>query len=103
MKKVCAFFLLLLSAVLGGDSSKCGDNYNLELNEDGTLFIRGSGEMENYFDDSSAPWYSQRDSIKTLKLVQGSQRLKNGRFFLFLVDLRRYLEQRHNGRRFCIL
>ena len=54
MKKVCAFFLLLLSAVLGGDSGKCGDNCDWELNEEGTLFIRGSGEMEIY-SYSSAP------------------------------------------------
>ena len=55
MKKVCAFFLLLLAAALRGDSGKCGDNCDWELDKDGTLFISGSGEMENYVDDSSAP------------------------------------------------
>ena len=69
MKKVCAFFLLLLAAALGGDSSKCGDNCDWELNEE-TLFISGSGEMENY-SYSSAPWYSQRDSIKNVEISTG--------------------------------
>ena len=71
MKKVCAFFLLLLAAALRGDSGKCGDNCDWELNDDGTLFIRGSGEMENYVYDSSVPWYSQRDSIKNVKISTG--------------------------------
>ena len=70
MKQFCAFFLLFLSAAFGSYNGKCGDDCNWELNKQGTLFIRGSGEMENY-SYSSAPWYSQRDSIKNVKISTG--------------------------------
>ena len=83
MKRFCAFFLLLLSVALGSDTGKCGDNCNWELDKDGTLFIRGSEEMENY-SYSSAPWYSQRDSIKNVEISTWITTIEEGAFlFVF--------------------
>ena len=55
----------------------CGKQLTWELNlEMGTLTIRGTGEMNNYgtglvADDDFAPWFSYKDSIKTVVMEQG--------------------------------
>lgn len=46
-------------------SGTCGENLTWELyTGSGTLYIEGSGEMDNYSDSSDAPWYDYRVSIK---------------------------------------
>ena len=52
-------------------SGTCGDNVNWAL-ENGTLTIRGSGEMYNYDDwQNYAPWYDSRAIIKTVVIENG--------------------------------
>ena len=51
----------------------CGENVTWSLNTDtGVLAISGSGDMDNYDWDNSAPWYSQWDStIKSVNIENG--------------------------------
>ena len=51
-------------------AGRCGDNLSWSLSG-GTLTISGSGPMEDYREDSPAPWYDQREEILRLVLPQG--------------------------------
>ena len=46
----------------------CGDSLTWKLDEDGTLTIEGTGEMQYYVD---APWYNYLSSIKTVIIGEG--------------------------------
>ena len=54
------------------DSGTCGENLIWGLTRDGTLYIRGSGEMTDwqYFGNTS-PWYSNRSKIRKVKIGRG--------------------------------
>ena len=45
----------------------CGDDIGWQLYENGTLALKGSGEMYNY-DSEKAPWYAQSKNIKTVTI-----------------------------------
>ena len=63
-----------VSAASGGGGT-CGPNLTWVLNEEGLLYIQGSGEMSNYDPNNSqigpAPWYNQRISIKNVQFQDG--------------------------------
>ena len=66
------------------DSGTCGENLTWLLDNDGVLTISGSGTMEDYFSyskDSSAPWYSWRDRIKSLVLEEGLSSISRCAFY----------------------
>ena len=46
----------------------CGDNLTWTLDSTGTLTISGTGAMTDYNNDSNAPWYSSRSSIKSVTI-----------------------------------
>ena len=73
MKLVCiAFFLLLLISVYAEENEACGDTCTWTLDDEGTLTISGSGEMNDYNDDSNCPpWHSSRGSIKNVVIEEG--------------------------------
>ena len=49
-------------------SGSCGEKITFELNtEDGILTLSGSGEMTNFSDFNSVPWYEYKDFIKSIK------------------------------------
>ena len=51
-------------------SGKCGENLTWSLDtETGVLDITGTGDMNDYYYDSKAPWYSYRDSIETVNIA----------------------------------
>ena len=53
-------------------SGSCGENLNFSLNlETGVLSITGTGAMDNYNSNNSAPWYSKRSYIKTVNIADG--------------------------------
>lgn len=57
-------------------SGTCGDNLTWVLDEEGTLTISGTGDMESYtvFIPSgvgTAPWYSEKDNIKKVVIEPG--------------------------------
>lgn len=49
-------------------SGSCGDSVKWTLDSDGVLTIRGSGKM--YSNLVCAPWYSQRESIRSVVIEQ---------------------------------
>ena len=64
-------FLALAASVapLFAQSGTCGDNLTWTLDtESGILTISGTGAMANYTYSSKAPWYSYRESIKTVTI-----------------------------------
>lgn len=53
------------------NSGTCGDHVNWVLDDEGTLIITGSGDMEDYGDWIYVPWYEYRETIKTVVLNEG--------------------------------
>lgn len=50
------------------DSGTCGSDLTWQLNSSGVLSISGSGKMSDYSEDSTAPWYSNRSTIKSISI-----------------------------------
>ncbi len=53
------------------DSGTCGDGLTWMLTQDGTLTISGTGEMGNYTDSSTVPWYKNREDIVNVVVTSG--------------------------------
>ena len=67
-KLLLAAMMLSMSLSLFAQSGTCGTNLTWNLS-DGTLTISGIGEMVDYL--SNVPWYSSRESIKTVIIEDG--------------------------------
>ncbi len=52
-------------------SGECGDDLTWTLTDGGTLTISGTGDMTNWTNYSSVPWYGSCSSIKTV-VIEGS-------------------------------
>ena len=50
-------------------SGSCGENATYRLEDDGILYIEGSGDMRNNF--SSSPWYSYSSVITEIRVSEG--------------------------------
>lgn len=57
----------------------CGDNLLWTLSYDGTLTITGTGDMQNYGNDSS-PWFAQKAAIKKIIIGEGVTSVGSGAF-----------------------
>ena len=62
-----SFMPIIASAATSGT---CGDNLTWTL-DNGTLTISGTGEMDNWDDNSDVPWYSNRKNIKNVIIENG--------------------------------
>ena len=51
-------------------SGKCGANLTWKLTEDGVLTISGTGDMDNYT-DNTMPWYDYKNSVKSVVIENG--------------------------------
>ena len=60
------------------DGGSCGSGLSWSL-ADGVLTISGTGEMDDY-EAGEAPWYSQRDSIRTVVMKEGITHIGDGAF-----------------------
>ena len=49
----------------------CGENLTWTLTGDGTLTISGSGKMEDYSYSNSAPWYADREKVRSVFMEPG--------------------------------
>ena len=59
-----SFMPIIASAATSGT---CGSNLTWTLDDNGTLTISGTGEMDNWdIYDTLTPWYSNCDSIKNV-------------------------------------
>ncbi len=75
---------LVISTFLHAEvvSGTCGRKLTWTFNtETGLLKIEGSGEMDNYYNDSRAPWYSYHDRILALELPEGLTNLGDWSFY----------------------
>ena len=68
--KLFTLFLALAASIgtLFGFSGTCGDNLTWDLT-DGVLKISGTGDMTNWFYYVDVPWYSNRESITSVTIV----------------------------------
>ena len=57
--------------VASGICGKDGDNLTWTLDEQGMLTISGEGEMEDYWQAGTAPWYEHAESIKEVAIGEG--------------------------------
>lgn len=62
-------------------SGKCGTNLTWELDNNGVLTIKGTGEMINFSSESDAPWYNKRDSITSVVISSGVTSIGNKAFY----------------------
>ncbi|MDD6564613.1 MAG: leucine-rich repeat protein [Clostridiales bacterium] len=62
--------VLLPTTVLGATSGTCGNNLTWVLDDQGTLTISGTGDMEDY-SPSSVPWIDMRSDIKNVIIEKG--------------------------------
>ncbi len=65
---LCVFMTVTVSAATSGT---CGDNVTWTLDDEGTLTISGTGEMEDWSTSSNVPWYSSRESITSVVVENG--------------------------------
>ena len=52
-------------------SGTCGKNLSWTLTNDGTLTISGEGKMYGYISFDPAPWYEQKDEIRSVFIEEG--------------------------------
>ena len=63
-------------------SGSCGSNVSYVLDDTtGILTISGEGEMKNYSNSTSMPWYSQKSKIKTVEVKDGVTSIGNRAFY----------------------
>ena len=69
---LCLFFcaLPLQASAKTVCQGSCGESLTWKFSDTGTLTISGTGEMDDYY-DQSPPWYSFSKKIKTLKVKEG--------------------------------
>ena len=75
---VSAIFCISASAALAAESGKCGDDLTWVLDDNGTLTISGTGEMDNYYANRS-PW-SYNNEITSLVIEDGVTSVGNQAF-----------------------
>lgn len=86
---LCAIMLFSYSSAMAQTmqnrdtySGSCGQNTFWSLDTDnGLLEISGSGEIDDYTDTETAPWYEYRSSIKSIRILDGIIRIGNFSFY----------------------
>lgn len=76
MKKLFTFLLALIAGAgtlfaQSGTCGKDGDNLTWELDNNGILYITGTGAMADWTYDSPAPWYDKRSGIQSVEIEEG--------------------------------
>lgn len=62
------------------DSGTCGENLSWTLSEAGVLTISGTGDMKNYSELYTAPWYSHKAEIRMIVVEEGVTSIGNRAF-----------------------
>ena len=86
MKKILSviFVLVIMSSYFvlhaNAESGTCGDNLTWALDNNGILTISGTGEMKEFDNYYLPPWYSFRESIKSVIMENGVTTISYGAF-----------------------
>ncbi|MBQ6570078.1 MAG: leucine-rich repeat domain-containing protein, partial [Clostridia bacterium] len=92
MKKIISLFLILtlitgigafVPAVSAAASGTCGPNLTWTLDNNGKLTVSGTGGMDEWLNNTSVPWYSYHDQIKTIVIGEGVTNIGFGAIFAF--------------------
>ena len=75
-----AITVFTVSPVYAAKSGKCGENLTWTLDDEGTLTISGTGNMDNYTDTKPAPWKIYLDKIEHIVLDDGVTSVGNYAF-----------------------
>ena len=62
-------------------SGVCGDNITWEIDESGTLWLNGSGDMYNY-DSNTFPWKSVKNTIRSIQIEDGITSIGDYAFYV---------------------
>ena len=85
MKKITLLFICLLSVLnINAEvySGSCGTNVRYSLDTStGVLSITGTGSMSNYSNPYYAPWYSNKEYVKTVEISNGVTSIGETAFF----------------------
>lgn len=61
-------------------SGSCGEEVEWLLSKDGTLLIRGQGEMATYGSSKEIPWDAYRSTIRSIQIADGVLAISDGLF-----------------------
>ena len=80
LSMLISFMPIIASAATSGT---CGDNLTWTLDNNGTLTISGTGEMEDYYweENHRAPWFKNRESIKNVVIEEGATNISTYAFY----------------------
>lgn len=67
--------------VFAYESGTCGDNLTWTLDNNGTLTISGTGDMEDYSYSYDVPWYSPRLLIESVVIENGVTSIGSNAFY----------------------
>lgn len=77
-------FSICIFANASATSGSCGENAMWSFDGiTGTLAISGTGDMENFYNNEKAPWYSFADLVKSIKINDGITSIGDFAFAMF--------------------
>lgn len=88
MKKIINVFMVVLmilslstlSIVKAEEEGLCGNNVYWSVSNDGTLTIKGSGDMNDYFYPRDLPYFNKATDIKKIIIEDGVTKIGNSAF-----------------------
>jgi len=84
---LCVMFIMLPVSVFAAeivDNGMCGDNVSWVLDNEGTLFISGSGVMYDWdLNAGDAPWYDYREQVVSINISEGITSIGEAAFSSF--------------------
>ena len=66
----------------------CGDSVTYYITSNGTLTLKGSGDMWRYSPDNPAPWYTQKDQIRKVHIASSGLKMISAYAFYNLKNLK---------------
>lgn len=73
--------IITLSVNASVHTGKCGENATYRLEEDGTLYIEGYGDMQNFNGTIFAPWYNKRQQVLKVEISEGINSIGDYAFY----------------------
>ena len=68
---LCIVLFRMPVGTIYAESVLCGDDATYVLEEDGTLIVSGTGDMDDFVSPNNVPWHEMRDLIKSVVIDDG--------------------------------